>query len=64
MNKTVMLRHVHHKVGNIIAEEEYAHEDEPTPFFTICPFNPFPLYIYTHFNKLKKKAFGKHCGKR
>ena len=22
------------------------------------------LYIYTHFNTLKKTALGKHCGKR
>ena len=26
-------------------------------------FNPF-LHIYTHFDTRKKKALGKHCGKR
>ena len=32
-------------------------------FSVSCRFNSF-LHIYTHFNTLKKKALGKHCGKR
>ena len=31
----------------------------------VSVFNPFlHIHIYTHFNTMEKKAFGKHCGKR
>ena len=30
----------------------------------LCGKELTPFSIYTHFNTLKKKALGKHCGKR
>ena len=32
--------------------------------FTWGQLTPSSIYKYTNFNTLKKKAFGKHCGKR